>query len=138
MFQGLLSRLSSPTPIEATDTQLALAALLVRVAKSDSHYDATEIGQIDKILSARFGLNPVEAMKLRAQCEHLEHDAPDTQDFAAKVKELVCYEERSAIVAEVWNVVMADGVERNEEKCLFTAISDTLGVDTADLRDRQA
>lgn len=138
MFNGLLSRLSGPAPTSATDTQLTLGALLVRIAKSDRHYDAAEISQIDTILSRRFGLNQIEAMKLRAQCEKIEHDAPPTQDFAASVKELISYPERSAIVAEVWNVVMADGVERDEETCLFTAIANTLGVDAQDLRNGQA
>lgn len=135
MFNGFFARLSGPDPIGPDDTQLALGALLVRVAKSDSHYDVAEISQIDAILSRRFGMQQIDAMKLRARCEQVEAEAPKTQDFAATVKTLIPYAERSAIVAEVWNVIMADGVERNEETCLFTAIAKTLGVEADDLRN---
>ena len=69
MWDALLNRLrgpSTPTALPEPDEKLALGALLVRVAKSDNHYDAVEIGEIDRILAATFSLNPVAAAKMRA------------------------------------------------------------------------
>ncbi|MHC0053246.1 tellurite resistance TerB family protein [Actibacterium sp. D379-3] len=136
MFTEFLIRLADPRPdpLSDADARLALGALLVRVAKSDRHYAVEEIRRIDAILTRRYGLSTVEAMKLRARCEKLEQAAPGTQDFAGAVKSAVAYDERSAIVAALWNVVMADGVERPEEAAIFMHACQTLGVDARDLR----
>jgi len=136
MFTEFLTRLKtgSTKPLNATDAQLALGALLVRIAKSDRDYAVEEIRQIDKILGARFDLNPIEAAKLRAAAEQVEASAPETSDFADAVKAAVDYAERSAIVGELWNVVQADGIERDEETSLFARAAVTFGVDPADLR----
>ena len=52
MFERLFPRrVPEPKPLPQPNAQLALGALLVRVAFADSNYRATEIGQIDRILS---------------------------------------------------------------------------------------
>ncbi len=54
MWDALLTRLRGkpePTALPEPDEKLALGALLVRVAKSDNHYDVDEIGEIDRILA---------------------------------------------------------------------------------------
>ena len=57
MFGDLLKRLTQPDPppLPATDARLALAALLVRVARSDGDYDATEARRIDRMKAGRTG-----------------------------------------------------------------------------------
>ncbi|MCT8159796.1 TerB family tellurite resistance protein [Pseudoruegeria sp. SHC-113] len=137
MFDALLSRLRTPAPDQAMpdpDARLALAALLVRLAKSDHHYAFEEISQIDRILARRYGLDAVAAAKLRHTAELLADKAPDTTAFAQAVKAAIPYEERSGIVAALWAVVMADGVERPEEDDILDRTAAVLGVDTADLK----
>ncbi|KAJ54171.1 hypothetical protein ACMU_03555 [Actibacterium mucosum KCTC 23349] len=135
MFRDLLNRLSGPEPsaLAPSDTQLALGALLVRLAKSDDEYAVEEISQIDSILSARFDLNQVEAARLRAEAEKMEAEAPRTEDFAASLKDVIAYAERSAIVAAMWEIVTADGRMRDDEKMLFEKAAHTFGVDPSDL-----
>lgn len=135
MFRDLLNRLSGPSPsaLAPDDMQLALGALLVRLAKSDDDYAVEEISQIDNILAARFDLNPVEAARLRAEAEKMEGAAPDTEDFAASLKSTIAYAERSAIVAAMWEIVTADGRTRPEEEALFERAAHTFGVDPTDL-----
>ena len=55
MFGNLLSRLTAPqtTPLSDEDARLSLAALLVRIARSDGDYAAAEMEQIDKVLARR-------------------------------------------------------------------------------------
>ena len=135
MFDALLSRLRSPDQaMPDPDARLALAALLVRLAKSDHHYAFEEISQIDRILARRYKLDAVAAAKLRHTAELLADKAPDTTAFAQAVKEAIAYEERSAIVAALWDVVMADGVERPEEDDILDRAAQVLGVDTGDLK----
>ncbi len=136
MFEKLLSKLHAKDsgPLPDTDARQALGALLVRIAKSDDHYAFEEISQIDRILAKRYGLSGVAAAKLRHECEILETQAPDTDAFAISIKEKVPYAERSAIVESLWNVVMADGIERPEEDRILDHTAAILGVETTDLK----
>src|SRR5690606_33823689 len=106
-------------PLTDTDARVALAALLVRVAKSDGIYLSEEIARIDRILSARYELNPVEAMQLRARAEEVERDAPDTVRFTRAIKAAVPYEQRMAVTEALWSVAIADGVRGDDETALM-------------------
>ena len=74
MFQDFLRRLTAPDPEPLTDTdaRLALAALLVRIARTDGDYAQIEIDRIDRVLATRYGLSPFEVAKLRGEAEVLE------------------------------------------------------------------
>jgi uncharacterized tellurite resistance protein B-like protein len=134
MFGELLKRLTAPAPAELpdTDARLALAALLVRIAKSDGHYDERELARIDKILAERHALNVVEAAKLRAQAERLEAEAPDTVRFTRAIKDAVPYEDREGVIEALWSVVLADGVRDHEEDALLRLTANLLGVNDRD------
>ena len=115
------------------DAQLALGALLVRIALADHNYQASEVGQIDRILSATFDLKPLEAAKLRATCEALERDAPGTPEFARILREEVTYQERQALAAAMWSIVLADGEIDAEEETLLENIEIALGLEARDI-----
>ncbi|SEO63355.1 Uncharacterized conserved protein, tellurite resistance protein B (TerB) family [Salinihabitans flavidus] len=135
MWEGLLNRLRGHNPAPALpepDHQLALGALLVRVAKSDRHYDATEIGEIDRILAASFNLKPVEAARMRATCEKLEKQAPGTADFARIIVQTVDYPHRLDMVHALWRVIMADGMDTPEEDATLHEIERALAIDPGD------
>ncbi|MBL4812739.1 MAG: TerB family tellurite resistance protein [Rhodobacteraceae bacterium] len=129
MFAKLLDRLTSKSaPLPAPEAQLALAALMVRIAKTDGDYAAVEISQIDKILAERYGLDPVAAAKLRAQAEVLEHEAPDTVRFTRAIKDAVPFEDRNSVIAAAWAVALADGSRDPDENALLRMIAPMLGI----------
>ncbi|MBS9718396.1 TerB family tellurite resistance protein [Pseudohalocynthiibacter aestuariivivens] len=134
MFGQLLKRLIEPQtePLPDTDARLALGALLVRIAKSDHSYAVEEISRIDRILASRYNLNAVEAAKLRAHCEKVEHDAPDTVRFTRAIKDAVPYEDREAVVEALWDVALADGMRSDEENSILRMASSFLGVNDRD------
>jgi len=134
MFAELLQRLMAPAPPELpdTDARLALAALLVRIAKSDGHYDVTEIARIDRILAERHDLSPFEAARLRADAETLEAEAPDTVRFTRAIKDAVPYSNRTDVVEALWAVALADGVRDHEEDALLRLTTNLLGVNDRD------
>jgi len=132
MFNALISALKAETPAEA-DLRLPLAALMVRVAKADGLYAFEEIRQIDAILERRFGLNVVEAARLRAEAQKLEAAAPGGTAFAAALKPAIPFAERSAIIAALWEVILADGQVKPSEAHTFHEVAAVLGIDTADL-----
>ncbi len=143
MFGDFLRRLTEPQPatLPDEDARLALTALLVRVALSDGHYDASEKDRIDRIVTARYGLSPFEATKLRSDAEALEAEAPDTVRFTRAIKDAVPYDDRVGVIEALWQVVLADGVREQEEDALLRLVSNLLGVtdrDSALARQRVA
>ena len=134
MFTDLLRRLTAPEPekLPDPDARLALGALLVRVARSDGDYADVEIAQIDQSLMARYGMGPAQAAALRAQCETLEAEAPDTVRFTRAIKEAVEYDDRVAVIEALWRVVMADGVREDEEDSMMRMTASLLGVTDQD------
>lgn len=134
MFADLLKGLLAPdpAPLGTQDARLALGALLVRVARSDSDYSQSEISRIDRILIARYGLSPFEATALRGEAEALESRAPDTVRFTRAIKDAVPYEDRIGVVEALWEVVLADGERDDEEDSILRMVSRFLGVNDRD------
>lgn len=134
MFAEFLSRLIRPEPAPLTDSdaRLALSALLVRVARSDGEYAHEEAERIDAILISRYGLSETDAHSLRAQAEELEREAPDTVRFTRAIKDAVAYDERTAVIEALWDVVLADGIRDHEENALLRLVANLLGINDRD------
>ncbi|WP_158964600.1 tellurite resistance TerB family protein [Chachezhania sediminis] len=134
MLDALLRRLvrPDPEPLTESDARLALAALLVRIARSDNDYAVAEMARIDRVLATRYGLSAFEATALRARAEDLEAQAPDTVRFTRAIKETVPYDHRHSVVEAAWSVVLADGARSGEEDALMRLIASLLGVSDVD------
>ena len=131
MFSNLFSRkpLGSNDEIDAKQ---AMAALMVRIAKSDDDYAIAECERIDAILSILYGLSSIEASSLRNHAEALEANAPDTVRFTRAIKDAVPYEGRFEVVRALWQVVLADGERGHEEDALMRLLASLLGVNDRD------
>jgi uncharacterized tellurite resistance protein B-like protein len=130
MFGDLLRQLLAPAPsrLPEPDARLALAALLVRVARSDGLYAAEEVERIERILTQRHGLNPFEAARLRSDAETLEGEAPDTVRFTRALKAAVPLEERTALLQALWAVALADGSRDAGEDQQLRLLTNLLGL----------
>jgi len=138
MFDRILSLFQKEAPLTKlpeADVQHALGALLVRAAKADKAYLFEEIEHIDDLLAHRYDLNPVEAAKLRAECEKLEAAMPDTTALAAILHDAISYEDREATVAALWEVVFADGHEVEAEDALLHQLEALLGISPEKSKD---
>ncbi len=118
-------------PLPQPDSQIALGALLVRIALADREYKQAEVAVIDRILAATFKLGPLQAAKLRATCTDLEMHAADPDEFARILRDEVAYEERKGFVHAMWQVVLADGERDDLEETALHRIETALGL-TAD------
>ena len=134
MFGELLRRLTAPepTPLDNGDARLALAALLVRIARSDGDYAQSEIDRIGQVLANRYDLSEAEAADLRANAETLETEAPDTVRFTRAIKEAVPFDDRIEVISSLWEIVLADGERDSEESSLLRMIAPMLGVNDRD------
>ncbi|MBM1556471.1 TerB family tellurite resistance protein [Sulfitobacter mediterraneus] len=134
MFADFIKRLTQPdpAPLPDDDARLALTALLVRIARSDNDYAASESRLIDQIVMQRYGLDADAARALRSDAETLETEAPDTVRFTRAIKDVVAYENRLAVIEALWQVVLADGSRSDEENALLRLVASLLGITDTD------
>jgi len=131
MFSNLFSN-KTLGQTDQIDEKQAMAALMVRIAKSDDDYAQAECERIDAILMILYHLSLEEASTLRNQAEKLEATAPDTVRFTRTIKEAVPYENRFEVVRALWQVVFADGERDHEEDALMRLLASLLGVNDRD------
>jgi uncharacterized tellurite resistance protein B-like protein len=126
----ILRRLLAPAPdrLPEPDARLALAALLVRVARTDGLYAAEEVERIDRVLARHHGLDPFAAAKVRSEAEAIEREAPDTVRFTRALKDATALEDRSGLLTALWSVALADGLRDAEEDRLLRLVASLLGL----------
>jgi uncharacterized tellurite resistance protein B-like protein len=126
----ILRRLLAPAPdrLPEPDARLALAALLVRVARTDGLYAAEEVERIDRVLARHHGLDPFAAAKVRSEAEAIEREAPDTVRFTRALKDATALEDRSGLLTALWSVALADGLRDAEEDRLMRLVASLLGL----------
>lgn len=134
MFADLLRRITAPSPDRLPDPEarLALAALLVRLARSDGDYATTERSHIDRVLTQRYRLSAHEVAALRAEAEALELEAPDTVRFTRAIKDAVPHEDREGVVEALWAVALSDDRRDDEEDGFLRLVANLLGVNDRD------
>lgn len=137
MFRNLISRLfdqdAPPRPLQGQDAEVAIAALLVRVARADDRYTALEAARIDQILARRRGLSATEAAESRAAAEMVEAEAPDTVRFTRQIKDRIAIEDRSSVLSALWEVTYVDGERAPDEELLVRLVAGLLGINDRDL-----
>jgi uncharacterized tellurite resistance protein B-like protein len=134
MLADLIRRFTaphSPAPLPEEDARLALAALMVRLARSDGAYSEEERGRIGAVLAAYHDLGPTAASTLRAEAEIAEQNAPDTVQFTRLIKAAVPYEEREAVIEALWQVALADGISA-DERGFLRLVANLVGVSDRD------
>lgn len=109
------------------DGRVAVAALLIRVARTDGDYAAVEIAVIRDILVRRYG-DPT----LLSQGEALEHSAGDTVHLTKAIKDEIAHEDRMAYLQDLWRVVLADEARDFEEDGFMRLASNLLGMTDRD------
>ncbi len=130
---------AAPAELPAPDARLAMAALLVRMAKADRAYLFAELQQIDRVLAAQNDLNPVEAARMRASAERLEAALPNAPTFARVIRDACPYAERLRLIEALWSVILADGLKQSQELDAITLMERDLEIspeDAARLRFR--
>ena len=109
--QGLLERRE---PLE-----LATAALLIELARSDFSESTAELDAIRKLLQKRFGLDAVAVEKLLAQAGQRADDAVSLHEFTHRLNQELPEREKLGIVEMLWRVSQADGhIDKHEEQLI--------------------
>ena len=143
MFRSLLPRLLGDAPPETAlsheDAEVAIAALMVRIARADHHYGKDERAHIDALLARRRSLSPADAADRRAAAEMIEAEAPDTVRFTRAIKDRIPLDERAEIIGALWEVALSDGARNADEDAAIRLVAGLLGVtdvESAQMRQR--
>jgi uncharacterized tellurite resistance protein B-like protein len=135
MLQDLIRRLAGPparAPLDPEDARLAMAALMVRVSRTDGHYAEAERRLVDGMLMERYRLDPAAAARVRAEAEIAEEGAQDTVQFTRLIKDAVPYEDRAGVVEALWRVAAGDDAINADEHGLMRLVASLLGVSDQD------
>lgn len=133
MLGNLLRHLANPprSALRPDESRVALAALMVRLSRSDGSYSEAERRRIEAALAHQYALPPDAAAAVRTEAERLEAAAQDTVQFTRLVKDSVPYEERTGVVEALWRVAAADGINADEHG-LMRLVASLLGVSDVD------
>lgn len=134
MLKSFLKRLLAPRPEapNVPEREVALAALMVRIARADGSYDEVEQSRIARVLAERDGLSLPEAEALCARAEEIEAEAVDTVRFTRLLKDMVALEDRIGVIEALWQVAMADGHRGADEDAQIRLAASLLGVNDRD------
>ena len=102
MLKDILNafKTSEPSTLKTEDARIAMAALLVRIARSDEDYDNDEKILINKMLQSRYNLESDQSESIRKEAEELEAKAPDTVRFTRLIKDTIPFENRKSVAEE--------------------------------------
>ena len=126
---------------EENDYRLAAAALLVRAAMIDGHFDEAERIRLHERLKRRFDLDDDGAGKLIEQATVAEQEAVDLYRFTSLLNRSLDDDGRRHMVELMWEIVYADNRVSEFEDNLLWRVADLLHVpsrDRIELRRRVA
>ncbi len=133
---GLFAKLTAifETPDAAPQTThdptaIAMAALMIQLARADGDYDADERAGIKAALDARFG----DGEALLEAGEAAEENALDSHQFTKLVKNAYEPEERGDLLEDLWEIVLADGARDANEDALMRQFGALLHVPDRDV-----
>ena len=106
----------------------AIAAILVRAAKTDDVYTDSEKKLIDTILSKQMQFGIENAPTLRARGEILEKEINDNIQLTRIVKNEIPYENRHELVQQLWQIIIDDEIRTPEENKLMRVLVHLLGI----------
>jgi uncharacterized tellurite resistance protein B-like protein len=135
---GQLKKIFASTPLpqgmleQREPLELATAALLVELARSDFSESEVERQAIRHLLEERFAIGAGEMDKLLAEAARRADRAVSLHEFTHRLNSELPYDEKRAIVEMLWRVSYADGrVDKHEEQ-LITRIAGLLHVSDRD------
>jgi uncharacterized tellurite resistance protein B-like protein len=106
--------------------QLACAALLVEISAADQHASAEEKQTLNQILRSTFGLDNARVEELWQLAAQESREATSLYQFTSLINANYGYQQKTALLQQLWQVAYADGrIDRFEEH-LIRRIADLL------------
>ena len=130
---AFLSGREAPALEKGTDAfEMAVAALLVEAARMDQSFGVDERAAIERLLAARFRLDPAAVHALVERADARVKDAVQLFPFTQEVCRRLSPEERAGILEMMWEVAYADGVLDPHEDMLLRRVAGLIHVPDKD------
>ena len=113
---------------EGITSNSAIAAILVRAAKTDNEYTESEKKLIDHLLANNLNISQEDARLLRLQGQELEMEINDNVQLTRIIKQDIPYEDRHQLIEQLWSIVLDDNNRTPEENKLMRVLTHLLGI----------
>jgi uncharacterized tellurite resistance protein B-like protein len=114
------------------DLEHSVAALLVEAARMDENFDAAERATIERLLAAKFDLDPQAVNLLIEAAERAVQRSTQYFPFTRQINGRLSGDERVGIVEMLWKVAYSDGVLDPYEDMLLRRIAGLIHVTDRD------
>ncbi|MDJ1157329.1 TerB family tellurite resistance protein [Chelatococcus sp. SYSU_G07232] len=114
---------------EVSDERMALAALLVHVARVDGVVAASERDRLVALLAERFALGPAAARMLVNRADAADRASGDIEHFVDLAKRGLDHAARLQLIGLAWEVAKADGRIHEFEDDLIWRAAQLLDLD---------
>ena len=128
MWNKLKDIFSPETYEEGITSNSAIAAILVRAAKTDNEYTESEKKLIDHLLAINLNISQEDARLLRLQGQELEMEINDNVQLTRIIKQDIPYEDRHQLIEQLWSIVLDDNNRTPEENKLMRVLTHLLGI----------
>lgn len=112
--------------------ELATAALMFELMRTDAQIDAREQQALAKVLRDTFNLDDATVTNLLSMAESAAHEATSLYEFTTLVNENYSYEQRVKLIENLWRVAFADTKLDRYEEHLIRKVSDLVYVRHSD------
>jgi len=124
---------SSAQPDPAARLRLAVAALLVEIARADHEEKAVEHAAITRLVARHFRLDTAAAEELLAEARTAVDDSVSLRQFTAPLHDALSYQDKLEIVSMLWHVALEDSSLDKYEDYLIGKMADLLYVSRGDV-----
>ena len=128
MWNKLKDIFSPETYEEGITSNSAIAAILVRAAKTDNEYTESEKKLIDHLLANNLNISQEDARILRLRGQELEMEINDNVQLTRIIKQDIPYEDRHQLIEQLWSIVLDDNNRTPEENKLMRVLTHLLGI----------
>ena len=128
MWNKLKDIFSPETYEEGITSNSAIAAILVRAAKTDNEYTESEKKLIDHLLANNLNISQEDARILRLHGQELEMEINDNVQLTRIIKQDIPYEDRHQLIEQLWSIVLDDNNRTPEENKLMRVLTHLLGI----------
>jgi len=128
MWNKLIDIFVEKKEVEDINSDIAIAAILVRAAKTDNNYTESEKKLIDILLSNQLKIDSKNAKFIRNKAEKLEIEINDNVQLTRIIKKDIPYEERELLIEQLWSVVLDDNDRTPEENKFMRVLTHLFGI----------
>ena len=129
MLKRIFSLFNSNEPNESQTTltiEMACTVLLYEVIFADGLLSERETLLLNSILKQQFSLSEAEVKELINQAKYLSEHATDFHQFTSKINQTYSPQEKTKIIALLWQLAMSDGELSSIENHMIRKIAGLL------------